>query len=108
MRALPSEGDCYIMTERAKVPFPWCPPESLKARQFSHASDAWMWGVTVWEMFTFGEEPWIGLNGSQILTKIDKEGERLHHPPACPTHLYSIMLQVSIFVSFIMLFFFFL
>ena len=39
MRALPQENDCYVMTERKKVPFPWCAPESLKSRQFSHASD---------------------------------------------------------------------
>ena len=55
MRALPQEDDCYVMTERKKVPFPWCAPESLKSRQFSHASDTWMFGVTLWEMFSFGE-----------------------------------------------------
>ena len=43
-----------------------CAPESLKSRQFSHASDAWMFGVTLWEMFTFGQEPWLGFNGSQV------------------------------------------
>ena len=93
MRALPQEDDCYVMTERKKVPFPWCAPESLKSRQFSHASDTWMFGVTLWEMFTFGEEPWIGLNGSQILKKIDRDGERLHQPPACPPDIYQLMLQ---------------
>ncbi|KAL3269984.1 hypothetical protein HHI36_009040 [Cryptolaemus montrouzieri] len=93
MRALPQEEDCYIMTEHKKVPFPWCAPESLRSRQFSHASDTWMFGVTVWEMFTFGEDPWMGLIGSQILRKIDKEGERLHHPDACPPEIYKILLQ---------------
>ena len=93
MRALPQEDDCYVMTERKKVPFPWCAPESLRSRQFSHASDTWMFGVTVWEMFTFGEEPWAGLNGSQILRKLDRENERLSQPDACPDDLYAIMLQ---------------
>ncbi|TRY70427.1 hypothetical protein TCAL_09298 [Tigriopus californicus] len=93
MRALPQEDDCYVMTERKKVPFPWCAPESLKSRQFSHASDTWMFGVTLWEMFSFGEEPWIGLNGSQILRKIDREGERLHQPDGCPNDIYEILVQ---------------
>ncbi|KAL5286648.1 TNK2 family protein [Megaselia abdita] len=93
MRALPQQEDCYVMTEHKKVPFPWCAPESLRYRQFSHASDTWMFGVTLWEMFTFGEDPWIGLNGSQILKKIDREGERLHHPEACPPDVYELMLQ---------------
>lgn len=69
MRALPQEEDCYVMTEHKKVPFPWCAPESLRYRQFSHASDVWMFGVTVWEMFTFGEDPWIGLIGKRIVIK---------------------------------------
>lgn len=93
MRALPQQEDCYVMTEHKKVPFPWCAPESLRYRQFSHASDTWMFAVTLWEMFTFGEDPWIGLNGSQILRKIDREGERLHHPEACPPDVYQLMLQ---------------
>ncbi|XP_058805113.1 activated Cdc42 kinase Ack [Phymastichus coffea] len=93
MRALPQQEDCYVMTEHKKVPFPWCAPESLKARQFSHASDVWMFGVTLWEMLTFGEEPWIGLNGSEILRKIDRESERLHEPDASPPPMYQLMLH---------------
>lgn len=93
MRALPQQQDCYVMTEHKKVPFPWCAPESLRYRQFSHASDTWMFGVTLWEMFTFGEDPWIGLNGSQILRKIDRDGERLSHPDCCPPDVYQLMLQ---------------
>lgn len=49
--------------------------------------------VTIWECYTFGEDPWVGLNGSQILKKIDREGERLHHPDACPPDVYQLMLQ---------------
>lgn len=93
MRALPQEEDCYVMTEHKKVPFPWCAPESLKARQFSHASDVWMFGVTLWEMLTFGEEPWLGLNGSEILRKIDRESERLREPEATPPYMYELMLR---------------
>lgn len=93
MRALPQQEDCYVMTEHRKVPFPWCAPESLRSRQFSHASDVWMFGVTAWEMFTFGEDPWMGLIGSEILRKIDRDGERLHHPEACPPEIYKLLLQ---------------
>ncbi|XP_059475448.1 activated Cdc42 kinase Ack isoform X2 [Neocloeon triangulifer] len=93
MRVLPQQEDCYIMTERKKVPFPWCAPESLRSRQFSHASDIWMFGVTVWEMFTFGEDPWMGLNGTQILRKIEIDGERLPQPNACSDELYQKLLE---------------
>ncbi|CAN9506466.1 unnamed protein product [Ophioblennius macclurei] len=93
MRALPTHTDQYIMEEGHKIPFPWCAPESLKSRTFSHASDTWMFGVTLWEMFTHGQEPWLGLNGSQILHKVDVEAERLCKPDDCPQDIYNVMLQ---------------
>ncbi|KAL3860946.1 hypothetical protein ACJMK2_007040 [Sinanodonta woodiana] len=93
MRALPSEEDHYVMQEHKKVPFAWCAPESLKSRKFSHASDTWMFGVTLWEMFTYGHEPWLGFNGSEILHKIDVEGARLSKPDHCPRDFYQLMLQ---------------
>ncbi|KAM3604969.1 uncharacterized protein V6R79_018875 [Siganus canaliculatus] len=93
MRALPNNDEHYVMQEHRKVPFAWCAPESLKTRTFSHATDTWMFGVTLWEMFTHGQEPWLGLNGSQILHKIDKEGERLPKPEDCPQDIYNVMLQ---------------
>ena len=93
MRALSREEDCYIMNEHKKVPFPWCAPESLKSRQFSTASDVWMFGVTLWEMYTFGQEPWAGLNGAEVLAKIDRENERLSQPEAVPPSVYQIMIK---------------
>ncbi|KAF7223058.1 transcript variant X3, partial [Nothobranchius furzeri] len=93
MRALPNNDDHYVMQEHRKVPFAWCAPESLKTRTFSHATDTWMFGVTLWEMFTHGQEPWLGLSGSQILHKIEKEGERLPKPEDCPQDIYNVMLQ---------------
>ncbi|XP_063965174.1 activated CDC42 kinase 1-like [Lytechinus pictus] len=91
MRALPSATNYYIMTEHNQVPYAWCAPESLKTKQFSHASDMWMYGVTLWEMFSFGEEPWLGYNGAQILQKIGKDGERLPRPDHCPPGIYRLM-----------------
>uniref|UniRef100_A0A3P8WN04 Activated CDC42 kinase 1 n=3 Tax=Cynoglossus semilaevis TaxID=244447 RepID=A0A3P8WN04_CYNSE len=93
MRALPNNHEHYVMQEHRKVPFAWCAPESLKTRTFSHATDTWMFGVTLWEMFTQGQEPWVGLNGSQILHKLDKEGERLPKPEDCPQDVYNVMSQ---------------
>ncbi|CAG9783874.1 unnamed protein product [Diatraea saccharalis] len=93
MRALPDADDFYVMSERRRVPFPWCAPESLRTRQFSHASDVWMFAVALWEMYTFGEEPWIGLNGSEILRLIMREGQRLTAPNACPPDVYMLMMQ---------------
>ena len=50
-----------------------------------------MFGVVLWEMFTFGDEPWIGLDPREILTKIDKNGERLIDPQAAPEPICKMM-----------------
>uniref|UniRef100_H3AVZ5 Protein kinase domain-containing protein n=1 Tax=Latimeria chalumnae TaxID=7897 RepID=H3AVZ5_LATCH len=93
MRALSGEMSHYIMSEHRRIPFAWCAPESLRYGTFSHSSDVWMFGVTLWEMFTYCEEPWFGLHSRQILSKIDHEGERLERPWDCPLEIYNIMLK---------------
>ncbi|XP_075439524.1 activated CDC42 kinase 1-like [Ascaphus truei] len=93
MRALGIHSDHYIMSAQSKIPFAWCSPESLKFGTFSHASDVWMFGVTLWEMFTYGQEPWLGLSGRQILMKTDRDGDRLERPDDCPQALYSVMMK---------------
>ncbi|XP_043101408.1 non-receptor tyrosine-protein kinase TNK1 [Puntigrus tetrazona] len=91
MRGLEPDRDHYIMTAHKRIPFAWCAPESLRVGTFSHASDVWMFGVTLWEMFTYCEEPWLGLSGRQILYRVEREGERLDRPSDCPQELYSVM-----------------
>ncbi|OCT59616.1 non-receptor tyrosine-protein kinase TNK1 [Xenopus laevis] len=91
MRALGGHRDHYIMSAHRKIPFAWCPPESLKIGAFSNQSDVWMFGVTLWEMFTYGQEPWFGFNGKQILLTIDRDRETLERPDDCPRVLYEVM-----------------
>ncbi|XP_034146739.1 non-receptor tyrosine-protein kinase TNK1 isoform X2 [Esox lucius] len=91
MRGLSQETDHYVMTAHKRIPFAWCAPESLRVGSFTHSSDVWMFGVLLWEMFTFCEEPWLGLSARQILWRVEREGERMERPADCPQELYSIM-----------------
>uniref|UniRef100_A0A3P9PFW8 non-specific protein-tyrosine kinase n=1 Tax=Poecilia reticulata TaxID=8081 RepID=A0A3P9PFW8_POERE len=91
MRGLSQEADHYIMGAHRRIPFAWCAPESLRIGSFSHASDVWTFGITMWEMFTYCDEPWFGLSGRQILLRVEQEGERLEKPADCPQELYVVM-----------------
>ncbi|KAI4900179.1 hypothetical protein NFI96_023899 [Prochilodus magdalenae] len=91
MRGLGQDKDHYVMGAHRRIPFAWCAPESLRVGSFSHASDVWMYGVTLWEMFTYCEEPWLGLSGRQILCRVERDGDRLQRPMDCPQELYSVM-----------------
>ncbi|XP_062993988.1 non-receptor tyrosine-protein kinase TNK1 [Elgaria multicarinata webbii] len=93
MRPLSSKSDRYIMSAHRRIPFAWCAPESLRMGIFTNASDVWMFGVTLWEMFSYCEEPWMGYSGRQIMLKIDREGGRLERPDDCPRGIYSLALK---------------
>ncbi|KAI3420388.1 hypothetical protein GPALN_003689 [Globodera pallida] len=89
-RVLKDSEHLYIMEEPKKIPFSWSPPESLRFREFSHKSDVWAFGVTLWELFTFGEEPWAGHRAAEVLHLIETD-HRLRMPDFCSREIYDIM-----------------
>ncbi|XP_062619577.1 activated Cdc42 kinase-like isoform X3 [Saccostrea cucullata] len=77
-----------------KLPIAWCAPECINYLKFTSASDVWAYGVTLWEMFTYGFQPWAGLNGQEILEAIDTpNSQRLECPDLCPKDFYDLMLK---------------
>ena len=49
------------------MPVRWLPPESIRHRIFTHKSDVWSFGVTVWEILTFGESPFKVISELNLL-----------------------------------------
>ncbi|XP_003738579.1 uncharacterized protein LOC100897666 [Galendromus occidentalis] len=95
-RALGVGKDYYQtnFSQNLKLPIAWCAPESINFLKFTSASDVWAFGVTLWEMFSFGAQPWQDFNGQQILNAIDEPNyQRLERPEACPRETYSLMLK---------------
>ncbi|XP_052761120.1 activated Cdc42 kinase-like isoform X2 [Mya arenaria] len=95
-RALGRGKDYYQsnFTINLKLPIAWCAPECINYLKFTSASDVWAFAVTLWEMFTYGCQPWAGLSGQQILDAIDSPNhERLDRPDLCPKNYYDLMLK---------------
>ncbi|XP_056403774.1 receptor tyrosine-protein kinase erbB-2 isoform X1 [Hyla sarda] len=75
-----------------KVPIKWMALESILHRKFTHQSDVWSYGVTVWELMTFGAKPYDGIPAREIPDLLEK-GERLPQPPVCTIDVYMIMVK---------------
>ncbi|XP_055346194.1 insulin-like growth factor 1 receptor [Paramacrobiotus metropolitanus] len=84
--------------ERDKVPLPvrWSAPECLQPNRavFSTASDVWSFGVVVWEIYTFGSEPYAAEFPNGILydqlREFLRHGSRLNLPEICPAEIRDI------------------
>ncbi|XP_017053854.1 activated Cdc42 kinase-like isoform X2 [Drosophila ficusphila] len=77
-----------------KLPIAWCAPECINYLRFTNASDVWAFGVCLWEMFSYGFQPWAALTGLQILEAIDAPNyQRLEQPDCCPSEYYTLMMK---------------
>jgi len=89
-RAVGTNDDYYKATKGGKWPVKWYAPESVYYGKFTHKSDVWSYGVTLWEMWSFGAMPYEDKTGHQVLQLIDAN-ERLNQPIKCPNVIYDIM-----------------
>ena len=84
----------FQFSSSLKLPIAWCSPESINFLKFTSSGDVWAFGVTLWEMFSYGFQPWAALTGQQILEAIDQpRSQRLEQPLHCPREHYNVMLQ---------------
>ncbi|XP_063062834.1 epidermal growth factor receptor-like isoform X2 [Engraulis encrasicolus] len=79
-------------SDGGKVPIKWMALESILHWTYTHQSDVWSYGVTVWELMTFGSKPYDGIPASTIADILEK-GERLPQPPICTIDVYMIMVK---------------
>ncbi|KAJ8350673.1 hypothetical protein SKAU_G00258030 [Synaphobranchus kaupii] len=74
------------------MPIKWMALECIHYRKFTHQSDVWSYGVTVWELMTFGGKPYDAIPTCEIPELLEK-GERLPQPPICTIDVYMVMVK---------------
>ena len=54
--------DFYRRENEKPLPFRWMAPESLIDGFFTNKTDVWSFGILVCEIFSFGAQPYMGIN----------------------------------------------
>ena len=62
----------------------------IYALKQSLSSDVWSYGVLLWEMYSYGKQPYDGLTGQETVKMIE-EGKRLPRPDRAELDIYQTM-----------------
>ncbi|KHJ87438.1 protein tyrosine kinase, partial [Oesophagostomum dentatum] len=89
-RRLYGQADYYRMQNHCLLPVRWLPPEAINDHRFSTSSDVWALGVTMWEVFSYGELPFAELNNFEMVSYA-MAGMRPPKPKSCPAPMYELM-----------------
>ncbi|BFY99746.1 hypothetical protein BsWGS_02786 [Bradybaena similaris] len=91
-RIVDSSSEYYQAHGPGRWPLMWYAPECLYYHKFDSKSDVWSFGVTLWEIMSFGARPYDKKRPQEILNFIES-GNRLRKPRNCDDRIYNIMLS---------------
>ncbi|XP_017309367.1 ephrin type-A receptor 7 isoform X1 [Ictalurus punctatus] len=84
--------DLHFTEQGGKIPVRWTAMEAIQYRKFTSASDAWSYGIVMWEVMSYGERPYWDMSNQDVIKAIE-EGYRLPAPMDCPPGLHQLMLD---------------
>ncbi|CAL1544739.1 unnamed protein product [Lymnaea stagnalis] len=90
-KLLDSDADVY-QSSGGLMPIKWLALECINHRIFTHKSDVWSFGITLWELFTLGKKPYENVRTKDVPMLLEK-GERLQQPSMCTIDVYMIMVK---------------
>ncbi|KAM6975891.1 tyrosine-protein kinase SYK [Tautogolabrus adspersus] len=89
-KAVAEEQNYYKAKGHGKWPVKWYAPECINYFKFSSKSDVWSFGVLMWESYSYGQKPYKGMKGNDVMQMIES-GQRMDTPLNCPSEMYDLM-----------------
>ncbi|XP_031681865.1 ephrin type-A receptor 5 [Oncorhynchus kisutch] len=90
-RVLEDDAEAAYTTRGGKIPIRWTAPEAIAFRKFTSASDVWSYGISMWEVMSYGERPYWEMSNQDVIKAVE-ESYRLPGPMDCPVVLYHLMM----------------
>ena len=82
--------EAYYRANDTDLPIRWMSPEAITSASFTTMSDIWSFGVTVWELFTYGTLPFEDKKDEAVIDFVLHEG-RLAKPIKCSNSVYELL-----------------
>jgi serine/threonine protein kinase len=82
--------DYYKIGGSRLLPVRWMSPESVLYGRFTLESDIWSYGVLLWEIYSFGKQPYYGHTNEEAV-KLILDGIMLIPPEDCPSLICELM-----------------
>ncbi|XP_017773022.1 PREDICTED: tyrosine-protein kinase Src64B [Nicrophorus vespilloides] len=88
------EDNEYCPKQGSRFPVKWTAPEAIVYGRFSIKSDVWSYGILLMELFTFGQVPYPGMHGREVIEQVEK-GYRMPKPTShqLPDDIYKTMIS---------------
>ncbi|KAL5106215.1 hypothetical protein TcWFU_005081 [Taenia crassiceps] len=80
-----------VVVQSGRVPIRWLAIETLTSGRYSFKTDIWAYGVTLWEIFTFGQRPYPTIETKDVKRYV-LTGGRLSQPDICTLEAYQRLL----------------
>jgi len=85
-------ADYYKINGDTPLPVRWMPPEAIVYGKFGIESDVWSFGVMLWEIYSYGTQPYFGYSNMEVMQMV-RAHQVLPCPAECPAQVYALMVD---------------
>ena len=86
------KSDYYRVQSKSLLPVRWMPVESMLYGKFTTESDVWSYGVLLWEIYSYGLQPYYGYSNQEVIDML-RTRQLLPCPEDCPSRMYAFMVE---------------